>query len=163
MFDNKNPVSSKLLDEAASNAASKSIRNERMSDETHIYFAKIDEDKMKVGSSAFVESRIQQLKVSAPKIELVEDVWFGPNARKFENTLKKRFNEYLISGEVYKYSEAILAEMLAYTKRQISRMNETDTIIAEAAGVSSAASSHNQQMNGLKTRLIHSWLWIAAF
>ena len=137
MFDNKNPVSSKLLDEAASNAASKSIRNERMSDETHIYFAKIDEDKMKVGSSAFVESRIQQLKVSAPKIELVEDVWFGPNARKFENTLKKRFNEYLISGEVYKYSEAILAEMLAYTKRQISRMNETDTIIAEAAGVSS--------------------------
>jgi N6-adenosine-specific RNA methylase IME4 len=110
-------------------------RNEQRSKETHIYFMRID-DKMKVGSSYDVDTRLKQLKIASPTITLVGDVLFGEGARTHENALKKKFAEFLIDGEVYRYSDNLLQRMIAYTKREAKRANETDSIIAKAAGVS---------------------------
>ena len=114
---------------------SNQIRRETKASEMHIYFARIG-DKMKVGSSADVENRLRQLKVSAPDIVLVGDVYFGEEAKKHENNIKKKFAEYNISGEVYRYSDKLLREMMDYTKQEADRNKKTDVVIAHAAGVS---------------------------
>lgn len=110
-------------------------RNEANRKSAHIYFMRID-DKMKVGSSSDVETRLAQLKVASPTICLVADVLFGDGAKKHENALKKRFADYRINGEVYRYSDELLREMVQYTEREANRGQETDVIIAKAAGVS---------------------------
>lgn len=110
-------------------------RNEERNRNTYIYFMQID-DKMKVGSSYDLESRLEQLRVSAPTIKMLDFVLFGDGAKKHENNIKKRFSAYHIDGEVYRYTEDIFRQMLAYTKREVSRKNETDSIVAKAAGVS---------------------------
>lgn len=121
--------------DAINKSYAKKRKYARMADDKHVYLAKID-DKLKVGSSCDVEERIKQLKTAAPTIELIEDIPFGYGVEKFENSIKKKYASEHIDGEIYNYSDNLVKDITAYTKREAARKKETNTIIADTAGVS---------------------------
>ena len=116
--------------------ATKANRRDRMSTSANIYFMRINKNEMKVGSSTDVLNRLKQLRVAAPNIVLLENIPFGEGAKKHESKLKNKYSQYLISGEVYRYSDKLLQDMVSYTKREAARVKETDVILAKVAGVS---------------------------
>lgn len=111
-------------------------RRNSQRNEKYIYFARFDKDKLKIGSSINPQSRIEQLSVSCPGIELAEIVLFGTGAEKHENAIKKKFARYQIGNECYQCPDEILKQMIAYTRKEAARKDNTDYQLAHAAGVS---------------------------
>jgi ParB-like chromosome segregation protein Spo0J len=111
-------------------------RRDSQRNEKYIYFARFDKDKLKIGSSINPQSRIEQLSVSCPGIELAEIVLFGTGAEKHENAIKKKFAGYQIGNECYQCPDEILKQMIAYTRKEAARKDNTDYQLAKIAGVS---------------------------
>ena len=111
-------------------------RTQEMRDKKYIYFARFENDGLKVGSSVYPEIRIKQLSVSCPGIQLTEKIFFGEGAEKHESALKKKFSTYLIGNECYKCPDEILEQMIAYTRKESTRKDSTDYQLAKIAGTS---------------------------
>jgi hypothetical protein len=104
--------------------------------EKYIYFARFDSDKVKVGSSVNPDERVKQLSVSCPDISLIEAVPYGEGAAKHENSLKTKYSQYRIGNECYQCSDQVLSEMIAFTRKEAKRKDNTDYKLATIAGVS---------------------------
>jgi hypothetical protein len=104
--------------------------------EKYIYFARFDSDKAKVGSSVNPDERVKQLSVSCPDISLIEAVPYGEGAAKHENSLKTKYSQYRIGNECYQCSDQVLSEMIAFTRKEAKRKDNTDYKLASIAGVS---------------------------
>ncbi len=102
----------------------------------YIYFAKFNGNKIKVGSSVSPEDRVKQLSVSCPDIELVETVFYGEGAEKHESAIKKKYEQYRVGNECYQCPDEVLKKMIAFTKKEAARKNNTDRELAKVAGVS---------------------------
>lgn len=111
-------------------------RTEKMAGEKCIYFARFGDNQLKIGSSVYPEDRVKQLSVSCPGIKLVEAIHYGAGAEKHENAIKRKYGKYRIGNECYQCSDAILSEMIAFTKKEAARKNNTDYELAKIAGVS---------------------------
>lgn len=111
-------------------------RSKTMASEKYIYFARFDSDKVKVGSSINPDERVKQLSVSCPNISLIEAVPYGEGAAKHENALKTKYSQYRIGNECYQCSDQVLSEMIAFTRKEAKRKDNTDYKLAKAAGVS---------------------------
>ena len=111
-------------------------RTEKMAGEKCIYFARFGDNQLKIGSSVYPEDRVKQLSVSCPGIRLVEAIHYGAGAEKHENAIKRKYGKYRIGNECYQCSDAILSEMIAFTKKEAARKNNTDYKLAKTAGVS---------------------------
>lgn len=127
-------ATSYLID-AERHSAGRQINALSMAHHKHIYFIRMN-DVLKVGSSYNVQSRLKQFKTNAPSAEIVGDVFYGDGAETFERKIRKRFSEYALSNETYRYSEELLSQMISFTKRAAERKNETDYQVAQLAGVS---------------------------
>lgn len=114
----------------------KEERRESMRKEKYIYYARIDEDQIKVGSSTTPEERIKQLSTACPGIKLIESVLYGVGAEKHENALKRKFSKYRVGNECYRCSDDVLREMISFTKKEAARDNNTNYELARIAGVS---------------------------
>ena len=114
----------------------KEKRRESMRKGKYIYFARINEDQIKVGSSTAPEERIKHLSIACPGIELIESVLYGVGAEKHENALKKKFSEYRVGNECYRCSDDVLRKMISFTKKEAARDNNTNYELARIAGVS---------------------------
>ena len=111
-------------------------RTEKMAGEKCIYFARFGDNQLKIGSSVYPEDRVKQLSVSCPDIKLVEVIHYGAGAEKHENAIKRKYGKYRIGNECYQCSDGILSEMIAFTKKEAARKNNTDYKLAKTAGVS---------------------------
>lgn len=111
-------------------------RTSKMAGEKCIYFARFGDNQLKIGSSACPEDRVKQLSVSCPGIKLVEVIHYGAGAEKHENAIKRKYGQYRIGNECYQCSDEILSEMIAFTKKEAARKNNTDYELAKVAGVS---------------------------
>jgi hypothetical protein len=101
-----------------------------------IYFARFDGNKFKIGSSVCPEDRVKQLAISCPGLELIEAVFYGEGAEKHENAIKKKYGQYRFGNECYQCSDEILSQIIAFTKKEAGRKNNTDYELAKIAGVS---------------------------
>ena len=111
-------------------------RPAKMANEKCIYFARFGDNQLKIGSSVYPEVRVKQLSVSCPGIKLVEAIHYGAGAERHENAIKRKFGQYRIGNECYQCSDEVLAEMIAFTKKEAARKSNTDYELAKAAGVS---------------------------
>lgn len=111
-------------------------RTSKMAGEKCIYFARFGDNRLKIGSSTCPEDRVKQLSVSCPGIKLVEVIHYGAGAEKHENAIKRKYGQYRIGNECYQCSDEILSEMIAFTKKEAARKNNTDYELAKVAGVS---------------------------
>ena len=111
-------------------------KTEKMAGEKCIYFARFGDNQLKIGSSVYPEDRVKQLSVSCPGIKLVEAIHYGAGAEKHENAIKRKYGQYRIGNECYQCSDEILSEMIAFTKKEAARKNNTDYELAKVAGVS---------------------------
>lgn len=111
-------------------------RTSKMAGEKCIYFARFGDNLLKIGSSVYPEDRVKQLSVSCPGIKLVEAIHYGSGAEKHENAIKRKYGKYRIGNECYQCSDAILSEIIAFTKKEAARKNNTDYELAKVAGVS---------------------------
>ena len=127
-------TTSNLID-AERHSTGRQINALSLAHHKHIYFIRMN-DVLKVGSSYNVQSRLKQFKTNAPSAEIVGDVFYGDGAETFEGKIRKRFSEYALSNETYRYSEELLSQMISFTKRAAERKNETDYQVAQLAGVS---------------------------
>lgn len=108
----------------------------KMAGEKCIYFARFGDNQLKIGSSVCPEDRVKQLSVSCPGIKLVEAIHYGAGAERHENAIKRKYGQYRIGNECYQCSDEILSEMIAFTKKEAARKNNTDYELAKVAGVS---------------------------
>ena len=111
-------------------------RPSKMAGEKCIYFARFGDNQLKIGSSVCPEDRVKQLSVSCPGIKLVEAIHYGAGAERHENAIKRKYGQYRIGNECYQCSDEILSEMIAFTKKEAARKNNTDYELAKVAGVS---------------------------
>lgn len=111
-------------------------RSKLMASGKFIYFARFGGNKIKIGSSVCPEDRVKQLAISCPDLELIEAVFYGEGAEKHENAIKKKYGQYRFGSECYQCSDEILSQIIAFTKKEAGRKNNTDYELAKVAGVS---------------------------
>jgi N6-adenosine-specific RNA methylase IME4 len=110
----------------------KKLANHNKMETLQIYIATTS-NKIKIGVSSNPQSRIDNLKTSDPDIKLVAAF---DGDRDIEKRTLKKFADQSIGGEWLAFSKDLLAQVVAFVKRESERNAETNTQLAKKAEVS---------------------------